>query len=335
MSNALLSNMSVDTAEKCGLNANEFLKNAAITYDHIFFYTGLFGKWEGINQSDLISWVASWAVENESEARELSKNKQFRDTFPDARELWADLEKYNPFTENVIKATRDERLLSPIRRIMARTYAVSEDAVTAGRCGNTWLNIPALSALDLATLLKIREIEKDITGVFTEAHVTLFAEDIYEQGIPGDPMSRLLMGGREDFEKSIFPDFSVLDWDQILELRGDHRIKEFRQKLASLSIGDFRYDPATQTPLWREYLRSLEALAKDVAPKPVKSGILGVLGNFPLPFPNPVSILSSGMDMVEQTNRRIDYGWLYFIQAAKEMALRSPHTIPTHSNEPG
>jgi hypothetical protein len=330
MSNAVLSNIAVDIAEKCGVSAAAFIKNAAIAYETVFFYPGIFGRIEGLDLSDMPTWVAEWSLNDAADARDIARSSQFRAIFPDARDLWVGLDNFNPYREIDLKQRRhDERLLFPIRQIVARTYNVSEQDVSSGKCGDTWYNIPSFVAQDLAVLMRLREIDTTVMGVFTEAHITLFAEDIYRQGITGDPLARLLIGDPQAL--SVFPDFSSLSWDEIIELRAEPTIRNFRQKLTSLATGDFRYDRSTWQPLWKEYIQGLEVLATEVAPKPIKAGIMGILGNFPVPFPNPISLLASGLSFVEEADRARDYGWLYFVQTAKNIRLRSPYRSPPAS----
>jgi hypothetical protein len=329
---AVLSNMAIDVAEKCGVTPASFLKNAAIAYDRIFFYSGLFGKMEGLDLSNLPSLVASWTERDTKAVEQLEQRMAFRDIFPDARELWPDLQNFNPHGEIDIGRSRDERMLAPARDIVARTFCVTKDEVEAGKVGNTWLNIPAFVAQDFAVLTRMREREKQLMGVFTEAHVSLLAADLIEQGITGDPLGRLLLDGGA-YHPGGFPDFGALSWAEIVELRGDARVSDFRRKLARLSAGDFRYERSNQLPLWQEYVHDLESLLVDVRPHATHSAIMGALGNIPMPFPNPVSLLSSMLDFVDNKNRRSDYGWLYFMQSAKSIVLRAP-AKPSNSSSP-
>jgi hypothetical protein len=320
---AVLSNMAIDIADKCGVTPASFLKNAAIAYDRVFFYSGLFGKIEGLDLSNLPWLVASWTEGDTTVARELAQRKAFRNIFPDAQELWPDLQTFDPYDELYTRRKRDEQMLARTRDIVARTFYVTKAEVDADKIGNTWRNIPAFVAQDFAVLTRMREQEKDLMGVFTEAHVNLLVTDLIEQGITGDPLGRLLLDD-ESHPPSFFPDFGALSWAEIIELRGDARVPDFRRKLARLSAGDFRYERGNQLPLWREYVNDLESLLIDVKPHAAKSAMMGTLGNLPIPFLNPFSLLSSMLDFVDNKNRQSDYGWLYFIQSAKSIVLRGP-----------
>jgi hypothetical protein len=329
---AILSNMAIDIADKCGVTPTSFLKNAAIAYDRVFFYTGLFGTIEGLDLSNLPGLIASWTESDSKVAQQLEQQKAFRDIFPDAQELWPDLQNFNAYREIDTRRNRDERMLAPVRDIVARTFSVTKDEIAAGRIGETWLNIPFFVAQDFTVLTRIRERAKSLMGVFTEAHVSLLATDLIEQGIAGDPLSRLLLD-EQPHQPRVFPDFGACSWAEIIELRSDARVSDFRRKLARLSSGDFRYERRTQLPLWQEYVADLESLATDVRPRATTSAIIGTLGNIPTPFPNPVSLLSAMFDFVDKKNRQSDYGWVYFIQSAKSMALRGP-ARPSVSSSP-
>jgi hypothetical protein len=78
---AILSNVAIDIAGKCGVTPTSFLKNAAIAYDRVFLYTGLFGTIEGLDLANLPSLVASWTESDSKVAQELEQQKAFQDRF--------------------------------------------------------------------------------------------------------------------------------------------------------------------------------------------------------------------------------------------------------------
>ena len=60
MTNAVMSNMTIDIAARCGVSPSSLLKNAAIVYDKTYFHTGSYGMFSNAGWTShnlLLSWI--------------------------------------------------------------------------------------------------------------------------------------------------------------------------------------------------------------------------------------------------------------------------------------
>ena len=111
------------------------------------------------------------------------------------------------------------------------------------------------------------------------------------------------------------PNFEELSWDQILELREDKYIKEFRQKIFSCNGQCGSIDEIIASDL----NHSLWQLAEQCKPNMKKTIIEVVLSNLPSPtFLNPFG-LYFGAKSIQSTNQNKDnHSWIYFVQSMKK-----------------
>jgi hypothetical protein len=118
------------------------------------------------------------------------------------------------------------------------------------------------------------------------------------------------------------PDFSKLSWRDILNLRYDDFVNEFRQKLAKLTE-EFYHDGDIDRAK-KQIMNDIWNLISDVRPNVKRTILDGILGNLPFPFIiNPLSLASSANAIESQQNLKREYGWLFFIQKAKEASQKA------------
>ena len=195
-------------------------------------------------------------------------------------------------------STGYESALERVIPILEQSYGVTDKDIRNGKIGNVWSNIPHFVGQDVVTLLRMRQVEPGLMGIFSEAHVKLLSGDLLTSGITGDPLRLVTTRERED--NDLFPDFGAIPWHVIVDLRSDRRVHSFRQKLLTLSQWDLRYADQKPRSLWREYVLDLEGLAGEVAPSSNTSALLGVLGNLPTAIPNPIGLYTAGLDFLTE-----------------------------------
>lgn len=326
MINGLLSNIGIDIAEKCGLDTDAFLKNAAILHENIFFHKGIYGNLLGLDYSNAVM-AASWTKIGREHEDKLAANRGFASIFPDVREIWPTYERFNPYrdleTQLRLQRKYHETSSEAASEIMARTFRVSVDEVLAGKVGNTWQNIPSIVAQDAACLSEFRRYAPFAMGVFTEAHSTLLETETRanRSDTSGSPLAVLLA---QNESKSGFPNFSAFSWEEIIELRRDPNISEFRKKMTALVSTDKDWG-MEQMDLSELYLGELESFTQRAKPRPRIATAVALLGQIPTgPFPNPFSIISEVLNLKQQSDLARDFNWIYFVQRARQTCNIAP-----------
>ena len=111
---------------------------------------------------------------------------------------------------------------------------------------------------------------------------------------------------------AIIPDISEYSWDEIIEIRHHSYWTQFRKKLTELSesIGDKKLG---QDILEEVIKKDLIEMVQHFRPQVTKNIVKGVVSNIPLPIPiNPLSVASTGYDLIKEIDFEKKYGWLYF-----------------------
>jgi hypothetical protein len=113
----------------------------------------------------------------------------------------------------------------------------------------------------------------------------------------------------------VIPSVRALPWPDIMKLRTDARIRDFRNWYWERTL-------AARTDLdsfEREVMGALWAAVKTLRPKIAGETMKGFLSNLPLPIPvNPASIVLSAKAVRDAVQFQRDYGWLLFIMAARD-----------------
>lgn len=126
---------------------------------------------------------------------------------------------------------------------------------------------------------------------------------------------------KDVIEKNL-PDFSKMTIKEILELRSEGTISDFRKRIRELSTVAVK----TERPIEirelvdQELMRDLWALAKDVRPNIPVATLRATISNIPLPVPNPMGIIDSAYSIYEGVKLKRKYGWLFFIAEMREKA---------------
>lgn len=108
------------------------------------------------------------------------------------------------------------------------------------------------------------------------------------------------------------PDISEYTWDEIIDIRNHKYWEQFRNKISELS--ENIEDKKIGQDILEEIVRKdLIEMVQHFRPKVNKNIVKGVISNIPLPIPiNPVSVVSTGYDIMKEIDFEKKYGWIYF-----------------------
>lgn len=107
------------------------------------------------------------------------------------------------------------------------------------------------------------------------------------------------------------PDLSNIPWDKVFELRCHPYLEAFRRKLSSLQeVNDSKLIIEIVKEIEKKDMKQLTLLCK---PAPIKMAVKTICSNIPVPYVNPISILTGIADLINEIKKEKKYGWLYFI----------------------
>lgn len=108
------------------------------------------------------------------------------------------------------------------------------------------------------------------------------------------------------------PDISEYTWDEIIDIRNHKYWEQFRNKITELS--ENHEDKKIRQDILEEIVRKdLIEMVQYFRPQVNKNIVKGVISNIPLPIPiNPLSVASTGYDLIKEIDFEKKYGWLYF-----------------------
>jgi hypothetical protein len=103
-----------------------------------------------------------------------------------------------------------------------------------------------------------------------------------------------------------FPDINNISIENLYEMRNDPMISEFRTFIHSNSFNS----PAEFQDMIES---SLQKLLRGV--RPAKDGdiLIRIYNNLPMPFINPVTLLSDALEVKAEIERYKEYAWLFFM----------------------
>jgi hypothetical protein len=116
------------------------------------------------------------------------------------------------------------------------------------------------------------------------------------------------------------PDWGSISWEQIHSLRQSAEVAGFRRAVESFSqaskdLDDLRIAERIQT----EFVSQLLAFVREHRPSPVAKGVVGLIGNVPLPIPvNPLSVAQALADVYKDWRSRKKYGWVLLLSRLVE-----------------
>lgn len=170
-----------------------------------------------------------------------------------------------------------------------------------------------MSALtsDMNFLLRLSNCNPEISGLFSELHRDAYLATYGNETISSGQVLEKICSLN-------YFDFGNLTWEQILELKRSHFISDFRKKIDEWLI-DFiktKDEQLFEKNLDRFIKTSQFEFLQQNKPNNIKDGILNALGEIPMPYglPNPISIYSSGSQLIKNEILKKDFGWLFFIQ---------------------
>lgn len=314
--NGLLSNATIDLCGKSGARSDALLKNAAILYEKVYFYTGFWGNAQGLNYTNT-EILASWTKLEQNQQIALAKDQRFKDLFPAAEEL-SGFSSFSPYhTEDFVFASQQiqDNLRLSTKSIMARAYGVADEDIEKGKLGNTWELIPRYVAQDYALLSLVSNKHHHINGLFTAFHSSIYDLDDYNHD---KTQGEQVFFAEDNGDECTFPDFSLLTWNEIFDLRNDPSIKSFRNKIFESSSTISEPNTINRSILERDYLQELEEFYKMREPKPLTSIMKGVAGNLPLGIPNPFSYIFATVDIKNNIRDYKKFSWLHFVHQIKQ-----------------
>ena len=111
---------------------------------------------------------------------------------------------------------------------------------------------------------------------------------------------------------AMIPDISEYSWDEIIEIRHHKYWTQFRKKLTELS--ESVQDKKLRQDILEEIVqKDLVEMVQYFRPHVAKNIVKGIVSNIPLPIPiNPVSVVCTAHDIVQEIDFNKKYGWMYF-----------------------
>lgn len=313
----LLGNITIDLCGKAGGRPDALLKNAALLYDNVFFHNSLWGDIQGFSYSHA-EILASWAEKEVGDQKKLAKKHHFTDIFISAKEL-STFSSFSPYSDNFHRILSENikcNLKKSTKKIIAEAYGLAPEDVENGKLGNTWEVIPAHVAQEYLLLSHILKEKSDIVGLFSAFHSAICDFDENKTSRNAAIFNESL---NFDFQ---FPDFGLLSWGEVFELRDDPAIVSLRNRV--FGAGDVKSGPihVNREGLRESYIIDLEKFYNLRKPDPHASLIKGFLGNIPTGIPNPFSFLFSAVDIKNDVRDYKKFSWLHFVQQVGDITTK-------------
>lgn len=183
--------------------------------------------------------------------------------------------------------------------------------------GGPWKNIPNFVANDLLNFRIAKEKLPELSATFSPMH--FLAQDSGNGLQPKLEGASFKLSGTRN---SRFPDFGVLSWPEIFELRSDPSVRSFRKKIKEMrdanGVHNFTDEILTET-----YFKDLEDAFCKRRPKPLRAFLRGLVGNWPIAPLNPAGWLFAVADFKSELRDFKDLNWMHFVSEAKNMAAQS------------
>jgi hypothetical protein len=314
MGKAYLCNMTLDIALRSRLDPESVIKTSAILNDVVFFDRGRDPKMIGMDFS-VAEMVAGWCGGDEKEQRSLAHDRRFLEIFQSSEEILPAASRVSPLSEENRNLTNElgPKMIARASELGPSAFGGAPVGLMADPNGGVWNNIPTFVANDLLNFQRIKELEGDILGIFSPMHF-LTQSDLTNSQLQQQGVSLKLSGTRS----SKFPDFGLLSWPEIYELRLDPSLRSFRKKLKEMREIDKIHD-FTDDNLSDLYFKDLEDTFRRRRPKPLKTFLRGVVGNGPIPIINPFGWLFAAADFKSDLKDFRDLNWINFISETKKL----------------
>lgn len=313
MEKAYLCNMTLDLAERSRLNPASVIKTSAILNDVVFFDRGREKNMSGMDYSTA-EMVAGWCEADECKQRDLICDRRFLDIFQSSEEILPAKNRISPLSEEnrILTAELGPRMISRAKRLGSIAFGGAPVGLMSAPNGGVWRNIPTFVANDFLNFELVKGLDEEVVGIFSPLHFLTQGEPTEIKSRPAGASFKL-SGTRS----SIFPDFGLLSWPEIYELRLDPSVKSFRKKIKEMREVD-NVNEFTDVNLTDAYLKGLEDAYRRRRPKPLRTFIRGVAGNWPITIVNPLGWLFASADLKSDLKDFRRLNWINFIIETKK-----------------
>lgn len=322
MEKAYLCNMTLDLAERSGLDPASVIKTSAILNDVVFFDTGRDPRMVGMDFSG-VEMLAGWCGGDECEQRSLVRDRRFSDIFQPSEEVLPIAKRVSPHSYENLNLTNEiaPTMIARATDLGPGAFGGAPIGLMSDPKGGVWNNIPTFVANDFLNFQRASESHSDLTAIFSPLHF-LTQDETTSFSSQQKVASFRLSGDRS----SIFPNFGLLSWPEIHELRADPSVKSFRAKISTMrevnGVSEF-----TDKNLTGAYVDDLESAFRRRRPNPLRTFIRGVVGNWPIPLFNPFGWLFATADFKSELNDFRDLNWVNFISETKASMDESARVI--------
>lgn len=289
--------------QRSNISMTSIYKRYALMYDEIIFNRHGCPIGDGSFFSSLPEYISS-IVSDESELPKklaLGKNNKFKNLFIDMWDIVDDPENVHTEARNYI-SENDQIEISNFS--WGRNLIDEEMGIQNHR---REYKAAAIVGSDITSDLGFNFLLKEKLDSF-KVNLAPVISDVFKSTQETSNINSLFT------TDLIIPNFEALSWDQILELREDNYIKEFRKKIMSLSNSNEKMDEA----LSRELTTSLWSLADQCKPNMSKSILEVVLSNLPSPtIVNPFGLYCGVKNVIDTKKNKDEHSWVYFVQSMK------------------
>ncbi len=314
MESGYLCNMTLDIAERSHLDPNSVIKTAAILNDVVFFDRGIHPLTTGMEYT-VAEMVAGWCRGDENNQKELVRDRRFLDIFQSSEDIlplgsrvWHLSDENRSLTDEL-----RPKMISRANELGPSAFGGAPVSLMSDPNGGPWKNIPTFVANDLLNFRLAKELEREVVGIFSPMHFLAQGEGTGSQSQPEGASFKL-----SGTKNSRFPDFGLLSWPEIFELRSDPSVRSFRKKIKDMREADGVHD-FTDENLTDTYFRDLENAFNRRRPKPLRTFLRGVVGNWPLAILNPASWLFAAADFKSELKDFRELNWMHFVSETKKV----------------
>lgn len=310
-----------------GINSVDYLKRAAILFDKLLLFTPVLTKQEFFNKNARDHYFYQMGGEP------ICKSKSYQDIFLTLDDI---TDSRNEIQEEVLHIARNEIIPKinfdnillkwniPFKKLGKSNvgYYSSEgiNKTLSEKDVDIWthhfLHTQKYSVVDIISpqVLEKYFYKLSFSGLFSEIHEFIIRE-VFLQTVSANPDAII-----KKLSNVEYIDFTKLGWEKIIELRHSDFIKDFRKKIYEWTSNINTYDdPNKFSENLKKYIADLKFEIIDKSqPKLKFTTFKSLLGLLPIPFINPISLLSSYSEIKNEYEKKKKYSWLYFIQEVKK-----------------
>ncbi len=289
--------------KRSGVSMPSVYKRYALMYDHIVF--NRYGC--PIGKKDLFptfhDYISAIAREKSSlnDGLILGKNKKFQNLFVDMWDLVDDPEEFHSLASEYVSAfdTNEISKFSWGRNLIDEEMGIYNH--------DKEYKAAAIVSSDITSDIGFNLLLKDKFDSFTINFAPVIGE-VLRTSLETMDVNTLFS------TELIIPNFEEMTWDEILELREDKYIKQFRNKVYSYGTNTANLDEV----LNKDLDSALWDIANQCKPNLGKSIFEAVVSNLPSPtIVNPFGLYYSARDISNTHKSNEENSWVYFIQNIK------------------